>query len=152
MSDSDASDTSHDTREQAASEPPNPPNRPDSESEDSEGTANTLMNALIGAAVSIVLAFLPFSTVLGGGVAGYLQGGEYADGAKVGAISGVFAAIPFAFLLVFAGVFLLAVPVRFALALAAFAVTLLLVLSLYTVGLSALGGVLGVYVKRETDV
>lgn len=42
------------------------------ESGDSEGTPNTLMNALIGAAVSIVLAFLPFSTVLGGGVAGYL--------------------------------------------------------------------------------
>lgn len=122
------------------------------ESGDSAGTPNTLMNALIGAAVSIVLAFLPFSTVLGGGVAGYLQGGEYADGAKVGALSGVFAAIPFAFLLVFVGVFLLAVPVRFALALAVFAVTLLFVLSIYTVGLSALGGVLGVYVKRETDV
>lgn len=64
----------------------------------------------------------------------------------------MFAAIPFAFLLLFAGVFLLAVPVRFALALAVFAVTLLFVLSIYTVGLSALGGVLGVYVKRETDV
>lgn len=139
MSESDAADTHPE-------EPPEP-----GESGDAEPTPNTLMNALIGAAVSIVLAFLPFSTVLGGGVAGYLQGGEYADGAKVGAISGVFAAIPFAFLLVFVGVFLLAVPVRFALALAVFAVTLLFVLSIYTVGLSALGGVLGVYVKREVE-
>lgn len=36
-----------------------------------------------------MLGFIPFSTVLGGGVAGYLEGGTYDDGAKAGAIAGL---------------------------------------------------------------
>lgn len=140
MSDSDAADTR-----------PKEPLEPD-ESRDPERAPNILLNALVGAAVSLVLAFLPFSTVLGGGVAGYLQGGEYADGAKVGAIAGVFAALPLALFFVFVGALFLVIPVRAAMALAVFAVVLLFFFSVYTVGLSTLGGVLGVYVKRETGV
>lgn len=36
---------------------------------------NTVLNAAIGAAVSVVLTVLPFSPVLGGAVAGYLERG-----------------------------------------------------------------------------
>lgn len=59
---------------------------------------NTLVNALIGVAASVLLAFLPFSTALGGVVAGYLEGGELVDGARVGAIAGAISAVPFALL------------------------------------------------------
>ena len=115
---------------------------------------NTLLNAAIGAAVSVVFTFLPFSPVIGGATAGYLQGGDYREGGKVGAISGAIAAIPLAlvFLLLIsfftivpsvggrAGVgvflgFLIVVAASFAL--------------VYVVGLSALGGMLGVALADE---
>lgn len=112
---------------------------------------STFLNALVGAAVSVVLSVLPFSTV-GGGVAGYLQGGDYGDGARVGALAGVVAFVPFVaiFGLVLAFVALttfLAPGVQ-----ATLWVSVAIVLSLavvYTVGLGAVGGVLGAYVKRE---
>lgn len=52
------------------------------------------VNALIGAVVMIVLSWIPFATVLGGGVAGYLHRGTRMEGARVGAVSGLIAAIP----------------------------------------------------------
>nr|WP_310918613.1 DUF5518 domain-containing protein [Haloarcula sp. S1CR25-12] len=39
------------------------------------GEHDTLLNAVIGVVASVVLGFVPFSTVLGGAVAGYLEGG-----------------------------------------------------------------------------
>lgn len=50
---------------------------------DEERSPNTFFNALIGAIVSVVLGFIPFSPVLGGGIAGYLEGGDSRDGAKL---------------------------------------------------------------------
>lgn len=118
-----------------------------------ERAPNTLLNALIGAAATVFLSFVPFSPVLGGAVAGYLQEG---DGVRVGAISGVFAAIPLALIgLVF---FLVAVGVAVGgpgggtVWVVLVILIMLAFLAAYTVGLSALGGVLGVYLKRETDI
>ena len=110
-----------------------------------------LVDALLGAVVSIVLSVLPFSPVLGGAVAGYLH---RAEGAKVGALSGAFAAIPLGgifFLLV--GVFAF-VPVvggapRAALALPVLLLIIFAVALVYTVVLSTVGGVIGEYVRRE---
>lgn len=118
---------------------------------------DTFLNALIGAAVSVILSFLPFSPVLGGLVAGYLEGGSREDGLRVGAISGVVALIPVAgVLLLVAGVgsFLLlgGIPPRAGAAGAVFLLLVGLLAALYTVGLSALGGWLGNYVKQDTDV
>lgn len=118
---------------------------------------DTLVNALLGAVVSVVLTFLPFSPLLGGLLAGYLQGGNRSDGLRVGAISGIIALVPllgFVFLLGgLWGFFLLGgMPVR---ASAVGIVAILFVLALvavYTVGLSALGGYLGNYVKTDTEV
>jgi hypothetical protein len=62
-------------------------------------------NALIGALVTIVTSFLGVSPLFGGLTAGYLQAGSRTDGAKVGAVSGLIAAIPG--LAVLAGFFLL---------------------------------------------
>lgn len=117
---------------------------------DTERAPNTLLNAFIGGIAGVVLSFIPFSTVLGGGVAGYLEGGDSRSGAKVGAIAGLVALVPFVFIL---GIVLVFVPVTSGagVQLTLWVSILLIVLfaAVYTVGFSALGGVLGVYVKEE---
>lgn len=118
-------------------------------------TGRTLVHAVIGAVVGIVLSFIPFSTIVGGAAAGFLEGPDGRDGAVVGALSGVIAFVPFAALAVVFLSFL-----GFAMGIAAaplsgfvFAAFFLLVAGtfvlLYTVGLSALGGYLGAYLARE---
>jgi hypothetical protein len=111
---------------------------------------NTLLNGLVGAVVTVLTApLLPFAAIFGGGVAGYLQQGDFVEGAKVGAISGAIAAIP-AFFLVWlvVGFFLLGMDPVFALG-SFFAVVVFVFVVGYLVGAGALGGALGVYVRRE---
>lgn len=116
-------------------------------SETAEQAPNTWLNALLGAAVSVFLGFIPFSPVLGGAVAGYLEGGDLNQGGRAGALSGVFAAIPFAMILVaFAALVLIGGGGR---AIVFFAFIVMVIAGFYTIVLSALGGVLGVYVKEE---
>ncbi|NEU55212.1 DUF5518 domain-containing protein [Halorussus sp. MSC15.2] len=111
---------------------------------------NTLLNALVGAVVTVVGApVLPFSAVVGGGVAGYLQRGDLGEGATVGAVAGALAAIPaFLFAWVVVGVFLLGADPFFALS-GLFAGFLFVVVVGYLVGAGALGGALGAYLRRE---
>lgn len=119
---------------------------------DRERAPNTLLNGLLGGVVAIVLAFIPLSPALGGGVAGYLEGGDATSGAKVGVIAGLVAIVPFLFIV---GVVLFFVPLvtvpgpRIHLAIGVFVVFLTLLSAVYFVGLGLLGGVLGVYVKEE---
>ena len=117
---------------------------------------STLVNAFLGAVVSVVLAFLPFSPVLGGGVAGYL---ERRDGVRVGAISGAITALPLALLVVAAVLFwsvILIAPDPVVAGGLLFVTLVVLVgvvvVALYTVVLSAVGGYLGVYVYEEFDL
>lgn len=129
----------------ATAEPPGDGGR------DDEPTPNTALNALIGGVVSMVTAaFLgPFSPVVGGGVAGYLEGGETDDGLKVGAFAGLVALVP---LLLLVPIVLFVIPFvgpRGGIAFAFAAVFGLSVLGAFVVGFSALGGVLGAYLKRE---
>ncbi len=120
------------------------------------GGDSTAVNALIGAVASVVLFFLPFQTVVGGVVAGYLQGPDTDDGLWVGALAGVFMLVPLLLvLLLFGGAVLAVLPFLSgeafglgALGFVAFLVVLV-VGGLYTVGLAALGGVLGAWVNRE---
>ena len=106
-----------------------------------------LVNALIGAVVSVVTALLPFSPVLGGAVAGYL---EREDGVSVGALSCVIAAIPLALVIFLAASLFFFVPDAAAAGGIFVLVALGVVLaSLYTIGLGALGGIVGVYLARE---
>lgn len=120
------------------------------------GKGDTLLNALIGAVVSVILAFLPFSTVLGGGVAGYLQKGTRNEGLRVGAISGAIALIPiFLIASVFGGFFflsMLGVGPRGALGFGLLFFLALVLLVVYTVALAAVGGYLGAYIASETDL
>ena len=118
---------------------------------------DTLANAVIGGIASILLAFVPFSPVLGGVVAGYLQGGDRGTGLRVGAYAGVVAAIPLVLFLLFgsllagvvlAGDALLGVGTVFGFGF----FVLIVVGGLYTVALGAVGGWLGNYVKYDTDL
>jgi len=111
-----------------------------------------LVHGLIGGVVAVVLAVLPFSPALGGGVAGYLGGGTYADGAKAGAVAGVVAFVPIVLVAAAALVFVPVVAVPdpgFSIGLSLIALVFLLFLALYTVGLGVLGGAVGAYVKAE---
>ena len=125
---------------------------PDAGATDDDRAPNTLLNALVGAAVGIVLSVLPFSTVLGGGVAGYLEGGDYRAGAKVGAIAGLIAFVPFVaiggvFTALVAGTAFPGAGVHLARWVSVFLI--LVVAAIYTVGLAAVGGVIGIYVREE---
>lgn len=116
-----------------------------------EEDGSTLLNAFIGAVAGVILSFIPLSTLLGGAVAGYLEGGESGDGLKVGAIAGVFMLIPFVFIgfammmFVIGGGMMGGPPFAFSLMM----VFMLFLGALYTVGLSAVGGYLGIYLKNE---
>jgi len=120
------------------------------------GEGDTVLNAIIGAAVSVVLSFTGFSPLLGGGVAGYLQGGDYEEGVKVGLLSGVISSIPFLLFFSLVASFLFAGSL-FAGGFGAaggilFFILIGLVFSLvWTVGLGGLGGYLGVYIAKETE-
>lgn len=115
-----------------------------------EDGSNTLLHAVIGAVAGIVLSFIPLSTVLGGAVAGYLEGGDTDAGIRVGAIAGVIMLVPF----VLIGIVFLMFFIGFGTggpsgAFGLFAVVILLLSAVYTVGLSVIGGVIGVYLEQE---
>jgi Ca2+-binding RTX toxin-like protein len=126
---------------------------------------DTGINALIGAVATVLLSgFVPFAPALGGGIAGYLQGGSRNDGIRVGVVSGAIALVPaillgFLFFGLFTTIFVggamggmggmpLGIPAFggvFFLFAAVFG-------AVYLVGLSAVGGWLGNYVKYDTDI
>ena len=116
-----------------------------------------VVNALVGAAVSVVLAVLPFSTMLGGAVAGYLEGGDLGRGLRVGALAGLFAAIPLALVLFVLGAVLSVGMLglglgRLAAAGGLLAVVILLFATVYLVGFSAIGGAVGALVRGDPDL
>ena len=118
---------------------------------------NTLVNALIGAVAATLLAFVPFSPVLGGAVAAYLQGGDQSDAIRVGALSGLLTAIPLVLILLVVGTVIpflpaFGVPGSLTAVFGVFAIIGFLLLLAYTIGLGALGGILGRYLARETDL
>ncbi|MFO7927678.1 MAG: DUF5518 domain-containing protein [Halobacteriota archaeon] len=116
---------------------------------EASGGSSLLMNALVGAIVTVVTTpIVPFAPVLGGAIAGYLDADRAESGAKIGAISGVIALVPLLVIVPFLlfVVFLEPVFAVGVLAVVAFVGAFLFV---YTIGLGALGGVLGVYIRRE---
>lgn len=57
--------------------------------------------AVTGAVVTVLVSFVPFSSAVGGGVAGYLERAESTRTASVGALSGVLHVVPFAVIVLF---------------------------------------------------
>ena len=125
-------------------ENPTPP--PVDEQDPGRGTSTTL-NAVLGGVVGIVLSFVPLSPVLGGAVAGYLEGGDTDDGLRVGALAGLVALLPLSVIGFFL-LFLLGFGANSAV-LGVLGLVAFLFVTIYTVGLSALGGVIGVYAESE---
>ena len=117
------------------------------------GESDTLLNAGIGALVTIVTSFLPFSPILGGAVAGYLQAGDRREGAKVGGLSGALSLLPMLFFGFIVLVFLTGVgPTEGAVAFTFLFFVVGTLVFAYTIGLGALGWYIGVYVLEETEV
>lgn len=110
------------------------------------------INALIGAIAAFVLSFIPFSTVLGGAVAAYLQKGESRmENVKVGAAAGAIFFVPSLFGVFFFGFLgILTGSAEGFILLVVFGIFMLAVVGIYTVGLCALGGFLA-HVVWEDD-
>jgi hypothetical protein len=121
---------------------------------------DTLINALIGAAVNVVAGpFIPFATVLGGAVAAYLQGGSRSDGVRVGALAGLLSLLPLLLVAAVVGNAVLfallggvGVPALVGGAGLFFVVLLIVFAAVYTVAFSAAGGWLGNYVRYDTGL
>ena len=120
-------------------------------------TDNTLLNAVVGAVATAVLSFTGISPLLGGALAGYLEGSDTSDGPRVGAVSGAIASIPVVGLLLivllllpFLGFF--GFPLEAGIAaggVVVFGAIIVIGGVAYTVALSALGGLIGAYVNGE---
>ena len=114
--------------------------------------SNVIRDGLVGGAVAILLAFLPLSTVFGGGIAGYLQAKRNAARpGRAGALAGGIAFVPHVLVgtyLIMAPAFTppgpdVGLPVEYLLVgLVGFGV-------IYAVGLGILGGLLGAYVRTD---
>ncbi|QLG28119.1 DUF5518 domain-containing protein [Halorarum halophilum] len=105
------------------------------------------INGFLGGIVGALLMLVPLSTLLGGAIAGYLEEGRPEDGLKVGAIAGLLMLVPFVLVLSLSLYFLGFGGVSAVFGL--MGLVGLLFSALYTVGLSVLGGYLGVYLKNE---
>jgi len=114
----------------------------------------TLVNAIIGAVISVVASFIPGSTVLGGAIAGFLEGPDERAGAIAGALAGAITFVPFLifgfFFAGFLGLGLIGgLPIEGVVLFTLVIFSAGFFLLLYTVGLSLLGGYLGAYLARE---
>lgn len=104
------------------------------------------LDALFGALITTVLGLVPFSELVGGCVAGYLHGRR---GARVGALSGVFAAVPKSALLFVAAAMFGFVPTTTGgRALYGFLV-ILAAMVVFLAAMGALAGYLGAYLRRN---
>lgn len=117
-------------------------------------SSRTLINAIIGAVVGVVLSFIPFSTVLAGAIAGFLEGPDGRAGAIAGTLAGAITFFPIAggAVLVFGFLGLglgFGVPFEGVALLSILLVVGMLFLLFYTVGPALLGGYLGAYLARE---
>lgn len=120
---------------------------------------DTWVNALIGAVVSVVFSFVPFSPVVGGAVAGYLEGGDRNRGLRVGRYAGAIAAIPLVLLvgafIVLGSFGVIVAPgeaIRTLLGILLLAALAVVVIGAYTIGLSAVGGYVGVMLAERRAV
>jgi len=110
-------------------------------------TDSQTLNAVIGAVVTLLLFFTGVSPIVGGGVAAWLQEGDRSESIRVGALSGVFALLPI--LVIFIGG--IGVYTGLTVAILAFVVGTVFV-TVFTVGLSSLGGYLVYYLLKDRRI
>lgn len=119
--------------------------------ETSDGTVpvpSMSANALVGAVVAGIFSFLPFSVVIGGGAAGYLEYDDRWAGLHAGILTGVFIGIPLSVFLasLAIGMFSTGQPLVGLVVLAG-----LLFGLLFTIAMSALGGFVGGYLVDRSQ-
>lgn len=111
----------------------------------------TLRSGVVGGVVAVLLSFLPLSTSLGGGVAGYLDRSVGRRGTAAGAIAGTIAAVPYLLVglsLVLSPAWTLPGP-NLALSPALVVAGAASFALVYAVGLGALGSLVGGYLYDE---
>lgn len=111
-------------------------------------------DAGVGALVTVGLSVLPFSSILGGAIAANRHGGRYRRGLWIGCLAGIGAMIPL--LVLFVPALYIAGLLGFGIPPSApgYGIFLGLVFGfflLYTVGLSGLGGLVGIWVREHTE-
>jgi hypothetical protein len=106
---------------------------------------STTGNAMLGAMITIVASFVPFSPVIGGAVSGYLNRGSDSSAVRTGGLAGLFAAIPV--VTVFAVIVwsLLGSATGLTAIIVASLVVSLIISVAYMIGLSVLGAYLGTH-------
>lgn len=113
-----------------------------------DSSDNTFMNAVVGALAALVLVVLPFSTIVGGAVAGFLQRGTRRDGATAGVVTGLLLVVPLFLLVLVAAPLVVFAPAGVPTTPGSplgFAVIGFLATVAYAVGGGALGGTAGAY-------
>ncbi|WP_436923833.1 DUF5518 domain-containing protein [Halosimplex amylolyticum] len=118
------------------------------------GRRGPLVDAGYGALLTLTLSVVPFSPVAGGAAAAFRGETGYPGGVGLGLLAGVFAALPLALVLVPALRIVAGLGVGIPPSSPAYGLFLGIVAALflvYTVGLSAAGGLVGVWVRRHTD-
>lgn len=104
--------------------------------------------AVTGATASAVLSFIPFSAIVGGGLAGYLSSQDTGHSTTVGAVSGLLYSLPGLVIVLFVTIglyFGLAAVAEAGLGVVVVAVMVfvMLLVAAYGVGVGALGGFIG---------
>ena len=111
---------------------------------------------LVGGVMTFVFGFIPLSPLFGGGVSGYLYGGQRGSAIRVGGLSALFAAIPVAIVVLFLFGGMAAAAMRLSLyggvlfGLGAIVLTLVLTVALQ-VGLGAIGGLVGAHLAPNRE-
>jgi hypothetical protein len=121
---------------------------------DGEAAGSYRSYAVLGAVATTVLSFVPFSPVLGSGVAGYLEQSGTGRSVSVGALSGFLAMLPGIVILLFvtAGMYAGLAAVQAAslgVVVVAAMLFVLLFVGAYGAGLGALGGFVGGYLAER---
>lgn len=121
---------------------------------DTESAGSYRSYAVLGAVATGILSFLPFSPVLGGGAAGYVEHFGTGRTVSVGALSGFLAMVPILLILVFVTIGLYAglATVQYSglgIVTAAAMLFALLFTAAYGAGIGALGGFAGGWVAER---
>lgn len=104
---------------------------------------------VVGALAGSILSFIPLSPILGGAAAGYLNPNPETSGLGTGMLAGVFGSLPLFVVLIFATIGLIvSVPSETATAVVTVVSVALFLILPYFVGLSAIGGYLGGWIRN----
>ena len=107
---------------------------------------------VVGATVGTVLSFVPLSPILGGATASYLDPDRNRGGLGTGAVAGAVAALPTVILTIAAGIGLFeGLAQAEAMAVLPLVGLIALATAAYFVGLHALGGVIGGWIRDYRD-